>query len=111
MSTVRETIELNNPKTSTIGHIDPAVVDATTEAQIAKHQQEDGDKAKQEVARYVRRLRRRVGLSQVELVRRICVPVQTVRNWEHGKEVPIAAARALLRVLDRSPESVLHALT
>ena len=109
MSTVRKTIDLINPTTT--GYIDPAVVDATTEAQIAKHQQEDDEEAKQEVARYVRRLRRRVALSQAELARRICVPVQTVRDWEHGKDVPTGAARALLRVLDKSPETVLHVLT
>lgn len=111
MSTVRKTIDLNNRKTSAIGHIDPAVVDATTETQIAKQQQEDDEEAKLEVARYVRRLRKREARSQVELARRICVPVQTVRDWEHGKEVPTEAARALLRVLDEAPETVLRILT
>ncbi|MCY4128380.1 MAG: hypothetical protein OXG15_03940 [Gammaproteobacteria bacterium] len=38
MSTVRETIDQNNPTRATVGQIDSAVVDAATEPQIEKQQ-------------------------------------------------------------------------
>jgi len=65
----------------------------------------------QDMARYARRVRRRLGLSQTELARRIDVPHETIRNWEQGKRCPTGAARALLRVLDKAPETALRVLT
>jgi putative transcriptional regulator len=38
------------------------------------------------------------------------VPVDTVRNWEQGKRAPQGPARALLRIIDRAPETALKAL-
>jgi putative transcriptional regulator len=38
------------------------------------------------------------------------VPVDTVRNWEQDKRVPQGPARALLRIIDRAPETALQAL-
>ena len=61
-------------------------------------------------ALYARRIRRRLGLTQVELARRIDVPHETIRNWEQGKRCPTGAARALLRVLDKAPETALRVL-
>lgn len=43
--------------------------------------------------------------------RRIHVSFETIRNWEHGKRCPTGAARALLRVLDKVPETALRILT
>lgn len=65
----------------------------------------------QDMARYTRRIRRRLGLSQTELARRIDVPRETIRNWEQGKRSPTGAARALLLVLDKAPETALRVLT
>ena len=93
------------------GWIDPAVVNVTTEAEIALQQKEDDVEAMQDMARYARRIRRRLGLSQMELARRIDVPRETIRNWEQGKRYPTSAARALLRVLDKAPETALRVLT
>ena len=63
------------------------------------------------MARYARRIRQRLGLSQTELVRRIDVPRETIRNWEQGKRCLTGEARALLRVLDKAPETALRVLT
>jgi putative transcriptional regulator len=57
----------------------------------------------------VRRVCRKVGLSQVAFARRIGVPIDTVRNWEQAKRAQ-EPARALLRIIDRAPKAALHAL-
>ena len=111
MSTTRVRIDPDDPTTFPEGRIDPAKVDATTEADITLQQQEDDAEAMQDMARYARRVRRRLGLSQMELARRIDVPHETIRNWEQGKRCPTGAARALLRVLDKAPEAALRVLT
>lgn len=85
-------------------------VDATTEEDIAAQIAEDEAEAMRDAAAYARRVRRKVGLSQVAFARRIGVPVDTVRNWEQGKRAPQGPARALLRIIDRAPEVALSAL-
>ena len=62
------------------------------------------------VAKFARRVRKRLGLSQAELSERIGVSLDTIRNWEQGKRSPTGAAKALLQVLDRAPEAALAAL-
>ena len=86
---------------------DWARVDATTEAEIERQAALDDAEAAKDAAAWVRRVRRRAGLSQAEFARRIDLPVAIVRGWEQGKLVPQGAARALLRVIDRVPEAVL----
>ena len=111
MSATRIRTDPDDPSTFPKGRIDPAVVDATTEADIALQEREDEAVAMQDMARYARQIRRRLGLSQTELARRIDVPHETIRNWEQGKRSPTGAARALLRVLDKAPETALRVLT
>ena len=86
---------------------DWARVDATTEVEIERQAAFDDAEAAKDAAAWVRRVRRRAGLSQAEFARRIGISVVTVRGWEQGKLVPQGAARALLRVIDRVPEAVL----
>jgi putative transcriptional regulator len=86
---------------------DWARVDATTDAEIELQAAFDDAEAAKDAAAWVRRVRRRAGLSQAEFARRIGISVAKVRDWEHGKLVPQGAARALLRVIDRVPEAVL----
>ena len=62
-------------------------------------------------AKFARRVRKRLGLTQLELSHRIDVPLETIRNWEQGKRCPTGAAKALLKVLNKSPESALLALS
>ena len=61
-------------------------------------------------ARYARRIRKRLGLTQAEFSLRIGVSVDTIRNWEQGKRCPTGAARSLLKVLDKAPEVSFAAL-
>jgi putative transcriptional regulator len=95
---------------ASIGRIDPDRVDATTEEEIAQQKKADDRVAMQDAARYARRIRKRLGLTQTEFSLRIGVSVDTIRNWEQGKRCPTGAARSLLKVLDKAPEASLAAL-
>ena len=107
MKTVRVKIDPANPAD---GWIDSAGVDATSEADIAKQQAADEIDAMLDAAKFARRVRRRLGFSQAEFAERIDVSLDTIRNWEQGKRSPTGAAKALLKILDKSPEAALAAL-
>lgn len=88
------------------GRVDYDALDATTEAVIARQIAEDEEEARLETARRARRIRKRLGLTQMEFSRRIDVPLDTIRNWEQGKRLPAGPARALLKILEASPEAL-----
>ncbi len=92
------------------GRVNMAKIDAETEHDIALQQKSDDAEALMDAAKFARRVRRRVGLTQSEFSQRIDVSIETIRNWEQGKRSPTGAAKALLKVLDRSPELALIAL-
>lgn len=94
-----------------VGRIDPVRVDATTDEEIGLQQSIDDAETMKEMAKFVRRVRSRLGLSQVEFSRLISVSVDTVSSWEHGKRYPVGAAKSLLKVLDRLPEQALAVLS
>ena len=110
MKTVRAKIDPAIPASMALGRIDPGRVDETTEEDIAAHQAADDAEAMQDAAKFARRVRKRLGLSQAEFSRRIDVSLDTIRNWEQGKRCPTGAAKALLKVLDKAPEAALAAL-
>jgi len=95
MKTARLTINPATPATPALGRIDPARADATTESDIALHQAADDAEAMQDAAKYARRVRKRLGLSQAAFSQRIDVPLDTIRNWEQGKRCPTGAAKEL----------------
>lgn len=109
MKTIRMKID-SADSSGTKGRIDPARVDGTTETDIAHHAAIDEAEALQDAARFARRVRKRLGLSQSEFSERIEVPVDTIRNWEQGKRRPTGAAKALLKLLDSAPAIALAAL-
>ena len=111
MSETRVRIDPDDPRTLPPGRVSHAVLDATTEEDIALQACDDDAEAMQDMARFARRVRRRLGLTQVEFARRIDVSHDTIRNWEQGKRGPTGAARALLRIIDKAPEAALRALT
>ena len=110
MKTVRVKIDPAVPASLARGRIDPARLDATTEKDIAAQQAADESEAMLDAARFVRRVRKRLGLSQAEFAECVNVPIDTIRNWEQGKRYPTGAAKALLKVLDKAPEAALAAL-
>ena len=110
MKTTRITLDPSNRAALALGRIDTVRVDTTTEADIAQQAASDEADALQDVAKFARRVRKRLGLSQTEFSERIDVSLDTIRNWEQGKRSPTGAAKALLKVLDRAPEAALAAL-
>ena len=110
MSKTRLTIDPDNPEGLSSGRVDHVVLDATTEEDIARQARDDDAEAMRDMGRFARRVRRRLGLTQVEFARRIDVPHETIRNWEQGKRGPTGAARSLLRILDKAPETALRVL-
>lgn len=90
--------------------VDRERLDATDEADIARHKAQDDDEAALETARYVQGLRVRLNLSQASFAKKLGVPVGTIQNWEQGKREPQGPARALLRLIDRMPEAAMDIL-
>lgn len=110
MKTVRVKIDPAIAATMALGRIDTARVDATTEEDIAKQEAADEAESMQDAAKFARKVRRRLGLSQAEFSLRINVSLDTIRNWEQGKRCPTGAAKALLKILDKAPEAAMAAL-
>ena len=59
----------------------------------------------------VRVIRRALRLSQEAFAARFHIPLGTLRDWEQGRKVPDAAARAYLVVIGRNPSAVADALS
>ena len=86
-------------------------VDATTSEKIALQQTMDEAETMQEMTKFVRRVRSRLGLSHMEFSKLISVSVDTVSIWEDGKRYLVGAAKVLLKVLDSLPKQVLAVLS
>lgn len=54
----------------------------------------------------VRAIRHSVARSTREFERRFGIPAATMNNWEQGRRKPDPAARILLQVIERSPDTV-----
>lgn len=109
MKTIRMNIDPLTAHADT-GRVDLARVDATTEQEINHQQAMDEQDARHDAARFARRVRQRMGLTQAEFAERIEVPLDTIRHWEQGHSLPTGTAKALLKVLDQAPEAALIAL-
>ena len=59
----------------------------------------------------IRAIRRRFGLSQSEFALRFGLELDTVRNWEQGRNTPDAATQILLKVIEARPDVVEEVLT
>ena len=110
MKTVRVKIDPAIPASWPKARVNKRRLNATGERAIAAQQRADEADAMRDAAKYARRVRHRLGLTQVEFSHRIDVSLDTIRNWEQGKRCPTGAAKALLKVLDRAPKAALAAL-
>lgn len=54
----------------------------------------------------VKKVRRKLGMSQAEFSARYGFKAATVRDWEQGRRKPDRSARILLTVLDKEPEVI-----
>ena len=55
-------------------------------------------------------MRGRHGLSQREFADRLGLDIDTLQNWEQGRNKPDPAALSLVRIFDQSPDLVLDAV-
>jgi putative transcriptional regulator len=111
MKTIRVKLDPVRIGKSAKGRANLRMLDATTDADILMQQKTDDAEALQDAAKFARRVRNRLGLTQLEFSQRIDVSLDTIRNWEQGKRCPTGAAKALLKILDKAPESALLALS
>ena len=91
-------------------HKDVNRLDTTTEQDIAEQQLIDEADAMLDAAKFARRVRKRLGLSQAEFSHQIDVSLDTIRNWEQGKRRPTGEAKTLLKILDKAPVAASAAL-
>ena len=59
----------------------------------------------------VRRIRKKLNMSQTTFAEYFGVPVKTIQDWEQGRRVPSGASKNFLHVIDREPKAVRRALT
>jgi putative transcriptional regulator len=59
----------------------------------------------------VKRIRRRLGLSQESFAQTYGFALSAVRDWEQGRRRPERSARILLKIVEKEPEAVTRALT
>ena len=59
----------------------------------------------------VRRIRKKLNMSQNDFANYFGVKIRTIQDWEQGRRMPSGASRNFLFVIDREPEAVRRALT
>lgn len=59
---------------------------------------------------WIRGIRHRLKLTQLEFSRRFGIPLSTFRSWEQGVREPDTVAIRYLTVIDFAPETTLEAL-
>jgi DNA-binding transcriptional regulator YiaG len=59
----------------------------------------------------IKRIRESQKLSQPEFAILYGLEVDTLRNWEQGRNIPDRSTMVLLRVIEQCPDAVLEALT
>lgn len=59
----------------------------------------------------IKRIRKKVGLTQDTFASALGVSVSGLRKWEQGQRHPRGAALTLLHVMDKEPEAVVRAIT
>lgn len=60
----------------------------------------------QDVPTSLKRLRKRLGLSQAAFAKRYALAVKTVQKWEQGSSYPDGSALSYLLVIDQIPDTV-----
>ena len=59
----------------------------------------------------VKKIRRRLGLSQESFAQTYGFALSAVRDWEQGRRRPERSARILLKIVEKEPEAVTRALS
>ena len=120
MPIVRYTAE----ETRRRARVNKKILDATTEADIARHAAEDDSSTEHldlmeeyragrlKMVRHidVAAIRRKTGLSQEKFASTFHISPHTLRNWEQERRVPHGPAYALLVAIDRDPKAMMRLL-
>lgn len=101
-----------------VGETDWLRVGAMTEAEVSSAAEEDsdalpmtsGELASMRRVSPVKLLRQRLGLTQVQFAKAYGIPVGTLRDWEQHRSKPDAPALALLKAIEREPETMARLL-
>jgi putative transcriptional regulator len=101
------------------GETDWARVNAMTDGEVLAAALSDPDAqpldseslAKMRRVSPVKALRQRLGMTQVEFAEAFRLPISTLRDWEQLRSTPDAPARALLRAIEREPETMRRLLS
>lgn len=105
-----EQIEVVSDVEASIGRVNYARLDATTEDEIAEHIREDEEAFHKAVGDQIRQIRVSLGMSQHRFADAIHISVKTLRNWEQGLRLPTGPARTLLKIIQRQPQLALSVL-
>jgi len=117
--TVTTRMTVNPGEAPPRGETDWARVDAMTEEQVLAAALSDPDAqpldpdalARMHRVSPVKALRQRLGMTQVEFAEAFGLPISTLRDWEQRRSTPDAPARALLRAIEREPETMRRLLS
>ena len=101
------------------GKTDWARVNAMTDDEVLAAARADPDAqpldaealAKMRRVSTVKSLRHRLGMTQVEFAAAFGLPISTLRDWEQLRSTPDAPARALLRAIEREPDTMRRLLS
>jgi putative transcriptional regulator len=69
-----------------------------------------GAKVRIHAAIDVKRIRRKLGLTQAAFANAYGLSLDAVKNWETGRRVPDRSATTLLTIIERNPKAVIKAL-
>lgn len=110
-------------KRKTQGKTDWEAVQVLSEAKLTQRAKEDKDAPllnKKELMEFkrvhpvqtidVKRIRKKVHLSQKEFAEYFGVKIRTVQEWEQGRRHPTSTAMNFLKVIEREPKAVQRAL-
>jgi putative transcriptional regulator len=116
MALVRYRLDPNNPPRLTPEQ--EARLDAMTDEELTRAAESDPDNPPLTDDEFVlihtiqilRRLRKRLGLSQAQFAERFHINLARLRDWEQGRHPPDSVALAYLRVIEHDPEGVARVL-
>jgi putative transcriptional regulator len=103
--------KLSDAARKALSETDWAVLDAMTDADIARQIAANPDAAPDMAPEIdVRAIRKATGMTQSEFAAAYEFSVRTVQEWERGAKRPSGPARTLLRAIKGDPEGLRRAL-
>jgi putative transcriptional regulator len=106
-------------ETAPVGNSDWTRIDAMSDEEVSSTAMSDPDARPLDATRLaamrrvtpVKALREKLGMTQREFADAFGLPVGTLRDWEQRRSLPDAPARALLRAIEKEPETMRRLLS